>query len=86
MIVGDSLSRLIDKRVGYLATSLFLFPSDDLVTLCINSFRRDLQSQNYVEVMMALTAMTKLLNAEAIPAVLDILVRIGIERGWRLFV
>lgn len=36
-------ARLIDKRVGYLAASLFLHPQHELVTLCINSFRRDLQ-------------------------------------------
>lgn len=70
-------ARLIDKRVGYLATSLFLFPNDDLVTLCINSFRRDLQSHNFVEIMMSLSTMTRLLNAEAIPAVLADLVRLA---------
>lgn len=79
-------ARLIDKRVGYLAASLFLQPQHELVTLCINSFRRDLQarhirlyllplcsydqSENAVEVSMALTAVSRLLNADGIPALL----------------
>eukprot|EP01125_Pyxidicula_operculata_P002378 TRINITY_DN12256_c0_g1_i1.p1 TRINITY_DN12256_c0_g1~~TRINITY_DN12256_c0_g1_i1.p1 ORF type:complete len:1205 (-),score=382.26 TRINITY_DN12256_c0_g1_i1:22-3636(-) len=65
-------SRLIDKRIGYICASLFLHPEHSMTTLCVNSFRRDLESTNNAEIDMALTAMTYLLNDEAIPAILNL--------------
>jgi len=62
--------QLINKRVGYLACSLFLNPDHELMVLLVNSFLRDLASMNYMEVCCALNAMSRLLNKEIIPAVL----------------
>lgn len=67
-------ARLIDKRVAYVCGGLFLRPTDQMITLWVNSFIRDLKSTNQLEIEMALQCMTNLLNEEAIPAVLDLVV------------
>eukprot|EP01127_Copromyxa_protea_P006693 TRINITY_DN16695_c0_g1_i1.p1 TRINITY_DN16695_c0_g1~~TRINITY_DN16695_c0_g1_i1.p1 ORF type:complete len:1212 (-),score=327.62 TRINITY_DN16695_c0_g1_i1:36-3392(-) len=67
-------ARLIDKRVAYVCGGLFLRPTDSMITLWVNSFIRDLKSTNQLENEMALQCMTNLLNDEAIPAVLDLVV------------
>jgi Adaptin N terminal region len=51
--------QLINKRVGYLACSLFLNPDHELMVLLVNSFLRDLASVNYLEVCSALNAMSR---------------------------
>lgn len=67
-------ARLIDKRVAYVCGSLFLRPQDQMITLWVNSFIRDLKSTNQLENEMALQCMTNLLNDLAIPAVLDLVI------------
>ncbi|XP_070546888.1 AP-4 complex subunit epsilon-1-like [Ptychodera flava] len=63
---------LLDKRVGYLAVSLFLHENHELVVLLINTLQRDLRSTNIVEVCIALTAVSRLINTEMIAAILPL--------------
>lgn len=64
-------TNLLCKRVGYLACSLCLHPEHELITLLVNTIRRDLKSSNHLEVCAALIAVSKLVNAEIMPAVLE---------------
>jgi len=63
--------RLLDKRVGYLVAALCLTRHDEFRMLITNSFRRDLESTNHLEVCCALTAMVDLLTVETIPALFE---------------
>ncbi|KJE92386.1 epsilon-adaptin [Capsaspora owczarzaki ATCC 30864] len=60
---------VFEKRVGYLAVSLFLHPEHELMLLLINTLQRDLKSPNWLEVSSALTVVTKLISREMIPAI-----------------
>ncbi|XP_055991374.1 AP-4 complex subunit epsilon-1 [Sorex fumeus] len=63
---------LLEKRVGYLAVSLFLHESHELLLLLVNTVVKDLQSTNLVEVCMALTVVSQIFPREMIPAVLPL--------------
>ncbi|XP_039214692.1 AP-4 complex subunit epsilon-1 isoform X2 [Crotalus tigris] len=63
---------LFEKRVGYLAISLFLHENHELLVLLVNTVVKDLQSTNLMEVCMALTAASQLFPQEMIPAVLPL--------------
>eukprot|EP00850_Spirogloea_muscicola_P017883 SM000158S02015 [mRNA] locus=s158:129318:134894:+ [translate_table: standard] len=58
------------KKTGYLAVTLFLDDNHDLIILIVNTIQKDLKSDNHLIVCAALTAVCKLINEEAIPAVL----------------
>ncbi|KAJ3597018.1 hypothetical protein NHX12_003418 [Muraenolepis orangiensis] len=62
----------LDKRVGYLAVSLFLNESDELLLLLVNTVLKDLQSTNLIEVCMALTVVGQIFPKDMIPAVLPL--------------
>jgi AP-4 complex subunit epsilon-1 len=64
---------LLEKRIGYLAVSLLLHKDHELIVLLINTLQKDLKSSNILEVSMALTAVTKVIGPEMIPAVLPII-------------
>lgn len=64
-------TNLLCKRVGYLACSLCLHPEHELITLLVNTMRRDLKSSNHLEVCAALIAVSKLVNNEIMPAVIE---------------
>ncbi|KAM6257374.1 AP-4 complex subunit epsilon-1 isoform 1-T1 [Porphyrio hochstetteri] len=64
---------LLEKRVGYLAVSLFLHENDELLLLLVNTVVKDLQSTNLVEVCMALTIVSQIFPREMIPAVLPLI-------------
>ncbi|XP_078386348.1 AP-4 complex subunit epsilon-1 isoform X1 [Cetorhinus maximus] len=63
---------LMEKRVGYLAVSLFLNESHELLLLLVNTVLKDLQSTNLLEVCMALTVASQLFPPDMIPAVLPL--------------
>ncbi|XP_038623089.1 AP-4 complex subunit epsilon-1 isoform X2 [Tachyglossus aculeatus] len=63
---------LLEKRVGYLAVSLFLHENHELLVLLVNTVVKDLQSTNVVEVCMALTVVSQVFPREMIPAVLPL--------------
>ena len=62
---------LLVKRIGYLACSLFIDTSSDLVILMIATLQRDLQSKAHLEVLAALTVLTKLVNQQIVMALRD---------------
>ncbi|XP_012861789.1 AP-4 complex subunit epsilon-1 [Echinops telfairi] len=64
---------LFEKRVGYLAVSLFLHENHELLLLLVNTVIKDLQSTNLVEVCMALTVISQIFPREMIPAVLPLI-------------
>ncbi|XP_042680627.1 AP-4 complex subunit epsilon-1 isoform X2 [Centrocercus urophasianus] len=64
---------LLEKRVGYLAVSLFLHENHELLLLLVNTVVKDLQSTNLVEVSMALTIVSQIFPREMIPAVLPLI-------------
>lgn len=66
---------LLEKRVGYLASTLFIHPEDQLVLLLISSITRDLASDNILEISMALTAVVKLANRDTMPALLPSVIK-----------
>jgi AP-4 complex subunit epsilon-1 len=53
---------LLVKRIGYLACALFIDTNSDLVILMIATLQRDLQSKAHLEVLAALTVLTKIVN------------------------
>ena len=63
-------TNLMEKRTGYLAASLFLDSKSELLILLVNTLQKDLKSQNPWEVCAALSAMTRLIGSETVPAVL----------------
>ncbi|TYI15282.1 hypothetical protein ES332_A08G175600v1 [Gossypium tomentosum] len=67
---------LLVKRTGYLAVTLFLNEDHDLIILIVNTIQKDLKSDNYLVVCVALNAVCKLINEETIPAVLPQIVEL----------
>ena len=53
---------ILNKRVGYLSCSLLLNENSEFLILLVASLQKDLQSQNWVEVSMALTTIIKFAN------------------------
>lgn len=66
--------RLLDKRVGYLCTSMFLHDDHELLLLLLNSVRKDLDSTNILEVSAGLSCMSWLLNRETVSAILPLII------------
>ncbi|KAM4748999.1 AP-4 complex subunit epsilon-1 [Rhinophrynus dorsalis] len=64
---------LLEKRVGYLAVSLFLHENHELLLLLVNTVLKDLHSTNLVEVCMALTVVSQIFPREMIPAALPLI-------------
>ncbi|CAG05538.1 unnamed protein product [Tetraodon nigroviridis] len=62
----------LEKRVGYLAVSLFLNEGHELLLLLVNTVLKDLQSTNLIEVCMALTVVSQIFPKDMIPAVLPL--------------
>ena len=67
---------LLEKRVGYLAISLCIPKDHELQLLIIANLQKDLQSTNYLEVSCALSAATKLVSEETIPALITPLLKL----------
>ncbi|XP_024137515.1 AP-4 complex subunit epsilon-1 [Oryzias melastigma] len=63
---------VLEKRVGYLAVSLFLNENHELLLLLVNTVLKDLQSTNLIEVCMALTVVCQIFPKDMIPAILPI--------------
>ena len=68
--------KLADKRIGYLACCTFLHPNHDLQMLVVNSIRKDLLKDNYIEICAALTTACKLINKDTIPAIINQVVQL----------
>ncbi|ORZ03708.1 armadillo-type protein [Syncephalastrum racemosum] len=61
----------LDRRVGYIAATLFLQKNHDLTIMLVNTLQRDLASQNHLDRCAALTSICYLDHAEMQDAVLE---------------
>lgn len=71
-----SSTNLKEKRVGYLACSLFLSPEHEFRFMIINQLNRDMQSTNWLEAAAALVAVCRLITIDAIPALLPTITKL----------
>ncbi len=60
---------LLVKKIGYLASSLFIEENSELLILMVSTIQRDLLSKNHLEVLSALTVLGKLCNQHILMAV-----------------
>ena len=60
---------ILNKRVGYLACSLLLSENSEFLILLVSSIQKDLQSNNWVEVCMALSIIAQFASPLIIQAV-----------------
>ncbi len=66
-------ANLMEKRVSYLCASLCFAPDHAFRMMLVNRIQRDLQSANVLEASIALSAASKILTTDMIPAVLPII-------------
>eukprot|EP00924_Labyrinthula_sp_SR-Ha-C_P016562 snap_masked-scaffold_6-processed-gene-7.23-mRNA-1 protein AED:1.00 eAED:1.00 QI:0/0/0/0/1/1/2/0/954 len=60
---------LLDKKVGYLCAGMTLKPTHDLRFMLVNQMQRDLKSPNFLISSTALSAVSRLISVDMIPAV-----------------
>ncbi|CAO3612984.1 unnamed protein product [Mucor fragilis] len=71
IMASQSGDTALDRRVGYLACTLFLTQDHELGIMLINTLQRDLKSQNYLDKCTALNAICYLEHEEMLDNVLD---------------
>jgi len=59
------------KRLGYLTCCLFLNEQSEFLILLVANLQKDLQSKSIHEIVIALTALAKLMNKTILQGVLD---------------
>lgn len=59
---------ILTKRIGYLASTLFLDEDNDLCILLVATLQRDLESDQYLEVLSSLQAISRLANQQIMTA------------------
>jgi AP-4 complex subunit epsilon-1 len=67
---------LLVKKIGYLACALFIDDNSELLILMICTIQRDLQSKNHLEVLAALTVLSKVCNQHILGAVSEAVQRL----------
>lgn len=67
---------LLVKRIGYLASTLFVDEKSEMIILMIAAIQKDLQSRNYLEILAALNCLSKLSNDNVMMAVSDAVFRL----------
>eukprot|EP00467_Chlorarachnion_reptans_P021737 CAMPEP_0114488962 /NCGR_PEP_ID=MMETSP0109-20121206/1622_1 /TAXON_ID=29199 /ORGANISM="Chlorarachnion reptans, Strain CCCM449" /LENGTH=1192 /DNA_ID=CAMNT_0001665415 /DNA_START=494 /DNA_END=4072 /DNA_ORIENTATION=- len=67
---------LIEKRVGYLACCLCLHKDHQLMLLLVSTIQKDLNSDNFLEVSMALTVVCRLISSETIPVIMPMVLKL----------
>ena len=67
---------ILNKRVGYLACSLLLNDSSEFLILLVSSIQKDLQSNNWLEVSMALSTVARFANPLIIQAVSEPVIKL----------
>lgn len=63
----------LHKRVGYLGVCLSIPTNNELMLLLIAVIQKDLKSSNFLEVSAALSAASKIITTETLPALLDLI-------------
>ncbi|KAI9488046.1 adaptin N terminal region-domain-containing protein [Zychaea mexicana] len=71
IMASQSGETAAERRVGYLACTLFLGDNDDLGIMLINTLQRDLKSSNFLDRCVALNAICYLHHDEMTSTVLD---------------
>lgn len=74
IMASQSSDTVGDKRVGYLACTLFLENDNELGIMLINTLQRDLKSHNYLDTCAALNAVCYLQHPEMLHSVLDLVI------------
>lgn len=69
-------TNIIQKRVGFLAASVFLSPEHEFRFMLVNQIQRDMNSSNQLEICAALHAVCKLVTEDMIPAVIGDVVKL----------
>ena len=64
------------KRIGYLASSLFIDENSEMIILMISTMQKDLQSKNYLEILAALNCLSKLSNNHVMQAVHEAVIKL----------
>ena len=72
----SAAKNLIQKRTGYLCASLVLAPSHEFRFMLVNVMQTDMASSNYLEAWGALSAISKLVTKDMIPALVAEVVRL----------
>ncbi|KAL7327978.1 hypothetical protein PS15p_206325 [Mucor circinelloides] len=75
IMASQSGETALDRRVGYLACTLFLTQDHELGIMLINTLQRDLKSQNYLDTCAALNAICYLEHEEMLDNVLDLVLQ-----------
>ena len=75
-------AHLPTKKAAYLALAQLLHPGHELVLLLVNTLLSDLKSDNFVVACAALVAVTKLIDADLVGAVLPAVVRLLFWGGF----
>eukprot|EP01053_Blabericola_migrator_P000033 Blabericola_migrator_1__32@NODE_1009_length_5717_cov_122_400531_g692_i0_p1_GENE_NODE_1009_length_5717_cov_122_400531_g692_i0NODE_1009_length_5717_cov_122_400531_g692_i0_p1_ORF_typecomplete_len969_score283_85Adaptin_N/PF01602_20/3_2e101AP4E_app_platf/PF14807_6/4_4e08Cnd1/PF12717_7/0_0022Cnd1/PF12717_7/2_6Arm_2/PF04826_13/0_44Arm_2/PF04826_13/2_2Cnd3/PF12719_7/0_0097HEAT_EZ/PF13513_6/1_1e04HEAT_EZ/PF13513_6/0_085HEAT_EZ/PF13513_6/3_4e03HEAT_EZ/PF13513_6/2_2e02CLASP_N/PF12348_8/6_5e03CLASP_N/PF1234 len=73
-LVSDK--NIIAKRTGYMLCGLCLHPNHEFLLLLVNTIQKDLASVDYLEVAVALTSCAQVIQAEAVPILLPLIVKL----------
>ena len=75
---------ILNKKVGYLACNLLLSESSEFLILLVASLQKDIQSNNWVEVCMALTSVVKFANSTIMQAVTEPIIKLLDNRNEQI--
>ncbi|KAI8084415.1 Clathrin/coatomer adaptor, adaptin-like protein [Gilbertella persicaria] len=75
IMASQSGETVMDRRVGYLACTLFLEEEHELSIMLINTLQRDLKSQHYLDRCAALNAICYIEHSEMLDNVLDLVIQ-----------
>ena len=67
---------ILSKRIGYLASTLFLDKDNELLILLVATLQRDLESESYLEVLSSLQVISRLANAQIMTATYDQVIKL----------
>ena len=62
---------ILTKRIGYLASTLFLDEDNELLILLVATLQRDLESESYLEILSSLQTISRLGNTQIMTATYD---------------
>ncbi|CEG73404.1 hypothetical protein RMATCC62417_08795 [Rhizopus microsporus] len=79
IMATQSGENALDKRVGYLACTLFLEKDHELCIMMINTLQKDLKSQNELDQCAALNAICYLRHPEIADNVFDLVIKAATE-------
>ncbi|KAI8889883.1 ARM repeat-containing protein [Backusella circina FSU 941] len=75
IMASQSGDTALDRKVGYIACTLFLKNNHELSIMLINTLQRDLKSQNYLDQCAALNAICYIDHSEMVDGVLDLVIK-----------